>query len=225
MEISLSGQLATFAMAALLGGFAGLFYDALAIIAMRVRFNFIRALFDVLFCLSVVFALFGFAMTVGGGELRLFALLAFGLGALAYYLTLSGFVRSIGGFVLDTLIKAVLFLLSPLFALYMLIKKIHKYFTNLFHFCKKRVIMVFRAGEGRKARARLYRKGDRFDEKEKAYRHFRESRFGGRYYLRPVHSHGFAEPDKHPQNKRRLAGKSAGRSKREEYRAPGGYQL
>lgn len=227
VEVSLYGQLTSFAMAGLLGVLVGLLYDALAIIATRLRFKLFRAVFDAIFCMCVVLLLFAFAMTVGGGELRIFALLGFALGGLLYYLVFSALVRSVGGFVLDTLIKMLLFLLSPLFALFKLLKKIHKYFKNLFHLFTKRDIIGLNALQGEKARERAYKRGGELGkgEEEKAYRLFYQARHRGFLNLRRNHTDKSSGSDKRSEKRGSSAKRAARRGEREEFSSAGGYRL
>ena len=80
MELPVARQAAEFALSGLLGVALGLWYDLLR--ALRRRWPWLTVLADGLYCLTVLAALLAFALYVGHGMLRLYALLGAGLGLL-----------------------------------------------------------------------------------------------------------------------------------------------
>ena len=81
MELPVARQAAEFALSGLLGVALGLWYDLLR--ALRRRWPWLTVLADGLYCLTVLTALLAFALDVGHGMLRLYALWAPGGGCSA----------------------------------------------------------------------------------------------------------------------------------------------
>ena len=147
MEISPGGQLAAFLMAAVTGGVLGAVYDALAVLARKLRFAFIRVLFDILFWIAVLAALAWYAFAVGGGELRIYALAGVFLGGALYFTALSRASRRL----LEAAFGAMFWLLrvcaAPAAACFTAINKFCGFLSNLFHFAEKRDILYRNADE------------------------------------------------------------------------------
>ncbi|MDR0293364.1 MAG: spore cortex biosynthesis protein YabQ, partial [Oscillospiraceae bacterium] len=123
MEVSLLGQTAEFAAALLLGAGLGFVYDCMRVIRGRLPLRAVTAALDVLFWGVCAAAAFWFAMSFGGGELRIFSLVAMMGGIVAYFCLLSVFVRAVGFTAADGVIELFRVLLHPF---WVILKKIHK---------------------------------------------------------------------------------------------------
>ena len=93
MGIDLWGQALTFLGALGLGAGLGLVYDLFRLLRRRVRLPLLGPVLDLLFWVVVTAGLFLYAISAGGGELRIYMALALFLGAAAYFLLLSRPVR------------------------------------------------------------------------------------------------------------------------------------
>ena len=80
MGIDLWDQALTFAGAAILGMGAGLVYDLMRVLRRRLRLPLLGPVLDFLFWLLLTAALFVYAVATGG-RLRIFMVIAVGLGA------------------------------------------------------------------------------------------------------------------------------------------------
>ncbi len=143
MEIDVSRQLLQIGVSWLTGFASGLVYDIFRVLRRRLKAS---SLFDGLFCLAVLFALFTLGMSAGEGSLHIFMLAFFCLGFASYMLLLSDVVLA--------LLNKIAQLIAALFAPMLLIMKktgavVKKLFSN--------------AGNWFKLRAQKMRKG-----KEKA---------------------------------------------------------
>jgi spore cortex biosynthesis protein YabQ len=134
MGVSLVNQTAEFALALLLGAGLGFVYDFMRITRGRVPLRGITAGLDVLFWAVCAAASFWFAMSVGGGELRVFAMVAISLGIVLYFTLLSSFVRTIGFVISDGLAELFKVIFRPIFGV---AKKIHKFLIKGFSFLSK----------------------------------------------------------------------------------------
>ena len=143
MEIDVSRQLLQIGVSWLTGFAAGLVYDIFRVLRRRLKAS---SLFDGLFCLAVLFALFTLGMSAGGGSLHIFMIAFFCLGFASYMLLLSDVVLA--------LLNKIAQLIAALFAPILLImKKLSAVVKKLFS----------KAGNWFKLRAQKKRKG-----KEKA---------------------------------------------------------
>jgi hypothetical protein len=142
MDISLISQTAEFALALLLGAGLGFVYDCMRIARGRIPLRGVTAALDMLFWAVCAGASFWFAMSVGGGKLRLFAMLAIALGIIVYFSLLSVFVRAVGFVIADGIIELFRVVFRPVFAV---LKKINKIFIKTFSFLLKwRIIVAMR---------------------------------------------------------------------------------
>ncbi|NCB63163.1 MAG: hypothetical protein EOM52_06030 [Clostridia bacterium] len=137
MEISLTGQLAVFLGAAVLGIGGGLLYDLFRLLCRRVRIPLLGSLLDLLFWLAVTAGLFLFVITAGAGEMRIFMLLAVFLGAVVYFLALSGPALFLAGLVADGIAFLWKILTYPVRLLWFLGKKTLQIAKNHFHYWRK----------------------------------------------------------------------------------------
>ena len=138
MGNEIGAQLTDFLRAALLGLVAGTVYDLLRSVRLRGRMG--RAathLLDMGYVLSVMFAVFLFALRQGEGELRLYMSLAMLTGFCLYFLTLASLFRPIWLFWADVLARIVKIPWKPAVAAGRAAKKIQIYIKKLFYFwCK-----------------------------------------------------------------------------------------
>lgn len=143
MEIDVSRQLLQIGVSWLTGFASGLAYDVFRVLRRRLKAS---SLFDGLFCLAVLFALFTLGMSAGEGSLHIFMLAFFCLGFASYMLLLSDVVLT----VLNKIMQAIAVLCAPIL---LIMKKISSIAKKLFS----------KAGNWFKLRAQKKRKG-----KEKA---------------------------------------------------------
>lgn len=132
MELYVSRQLLQLLCSASVGMGIGLVYDLFRILRRRLKAD---ALFDILFWLCCLAALFTLGMDMGGGALHIFMLAFAALGFSAYMLTLSTPVMD----VLDKIASIISLALSPL-------KKLKKFFAKVvkkfFLYLRDRFIMI-----------------------------------------------------------------------------------
>jgi len=138
MELSLFDQVREFVWAILLGASLGLVYDIMRIIRGRIPKPVLTMLLDGIYWIVCATAAFGFAMGFGGGELKLYSLLAMCGGIIAYFLLLSIYVRSIGFMVLDAILNVLQTLWKPIQPLR---KKISNILIKCFPFVQKYTII------------------------------------------------------------------------------------
>lgn len=138
MGNEIGAQLTDFLRAALLGMAAATVYDLLRSVRLRGRMG--RAathLLDVVYVLSVVLAVFLFALRQGEGELRLYMSLAMLFGFCFYFLALCAFFRPIWRFGADVLAFLLKIPWRPAVAVGRAVKKFQIYIKKLFYFwCK-----------------------------------------------------------------------------------------
>ena len=84
MGVDLLDQALTFLGAAGLGTALGLVYDLFRILRRRVRLPLLGSALDLLFWALVTAGLFLYAIAAGGGQLRIYMVLALFLGCLLY---------------------------------------------------------------------------------------------------------------------------------------------
>lgn len=136
MENYISEQLILFLRSALLGAVCGVVFDLLRAVRLR-RGGLITHLLDVVYVVSVLLALFLFALRQGQGEMRLYMLLAIFLGIVLYFLLFAGFLRPIWSFWGEVLASVLALLWKPLALLLQLKKFFQIYIKKLFYFwCK-----------------------------------------------------------------------------------------
>jgi hypothetical protein len=116
MDISVAGQALEFLGALALGAALGVVYDFMRIMRTKIRGKIFTAVSDILFWGVSAAAAFWFAMSFGGGELRLFAAAGMVLGAVSYFRFLSPGVRAVGYFLADGLAALLGILALPLSA-------------------------------------------------------------------------------------------------------------
>ena len=97
----------------LMGLLAGLYYDFLKTLRRRIRRRGVTRVLDLLFWMGLALALFVQTLTMGDGEVRIFMLVTNGLGALLYFLVLSGLVLFLLGKGLDILMKIARLIVRP----------------------------------------------------------------------------------------------------------------
>ncbi|MCI2058802.1 MAG: septum formation initiator family protein [Oscillibacter sp.] len=135
MENHISSQLILFGQSVLLGMGGGLLYDLLR--PLRTRRPRLTGLSDVLYCLAGLLCLFLFVLRRAGGELRIYALLGLGGGAVLHFSFFSQILRPVWDFWADTLAGALRLLSLPVRKIAALCKKVMCELRNLFYFMKK----------------------------------------------------------------------------------------
>lgn len=136
MENYISEQLILFLRSALLGAVCGVVFDLLRAVRLR-RGGLITHLLDVVYVVSVLLALFLFALRQGQGEMRLYMLLAIFLGIVLYFLLFAGFLRPIWSFWGEVFASLLTLLWKPVSLLLRLEKNFQIYIKKLFYFwCK-----------------------------------------------------------------------------------------
>lgn len=153
MGVETGEQLRLLAAALLLGMALALLYDLLRALRLRRREETaLTASLDIIFCVALALSLLVFALRIGGGELRLYALLAAAVGSALYFSVFSPLLRPMWDFWARTLIALVKLLRAPL----MLIKKfhtnLHKIMKRLFIFCRSSFIIASYRRYARRAR-------------------------------------------------------------------------
>ena len=112
MELQISDQAAAFSGGLLLGAALGLVYDLLRCLrACRGRWG--TALADALYCLTVLTAVFYFAMAFGRGLLRIYMVLGVVAGAVLFFCFFSRPLRPLWDYWRDSLAAALGILLAP----------------------------------------------------------------------------------------------------------------
>ncbi len=137
MDISITGQGLEFLYSILMGVGLGIVYDVMRIFRGRIRFWIITAILDVVFWAVCSFAAFWFAMGIGGGQLRLFAMAGIAVGAAIHFLLLSRPVRAVGFFLADGTITLVQILLVPVNALLSVWQRVCRGFLKTFSYMDK----------------------------------------------------------------------------------------
>ena len=95
-----AAQAAAFVGALALGFGLGVFYDLLRFLRLGRGSRVWAAALDALFWCAVCGSILLYTVAATGGEVQLYALIAIGLGGVAYFLLLSPLVRKIEGFLL-----------------------------------------------------------------------------------------------------------------------------
>ncbi|MBE7005255.1 MAG: hypothetical protein E7425_13455 [Ruminococcaceae bacterium] len=202
MEVAIDSQLRLLAAALLLGMALALLYDLLrALRARRERPGLTGAL-DAAYCAALALSLCVFTLRVGGGELRLYALAAAGVGAALYFGVFSPLLRPLWGFWAGTFFELARLLRLPGKTLKKFHRNLHKIMKRDFLFLRRSLIirtyrryaLHARRAAGGRGSARCGGKG------KKTNRHIR---FGARPAddLRGGHA-----PDGHARKARQRAG-------------------
>jgi hypothetical protein len=134
MEISVVQQGIAMGQAALLGVMLGLLYDLLFLFRTRRGLRLLGGGLDLLFWIAVTVSLFVFAVTVTGGEVRLFAVAVTCAGAMVYFLLLSRWVRKFGNWLHDLIVFLWKTLCYPFLLFFRLLKFFNKKIKNNFHY-------------------------------------------------------------------------------------------
>ncbi|WP_084234029.1 spore cortex biosynthesis protein YabQ [Papillibacter cinnamivorans] len=137
MTQSVSLQLTQFVNSILLGFAVGILYDLLRALRARRASAFLTALLDILFWLLAAGALFGFAMQVGFGELRIFMAAGAAGGGVIYFCSMSRFFFRFFVFGVDLLVKFLKIVLFPIHMLKILLKKGAENAKNIFLYYRK----------------------------------------------------------------------------------------
>ena len=99
MENYVTAQLAALCKAVLLGWLSGCVYDLLrSVRLLRRRSRALTHTLDALYGAALLLALLGFALHVGGGQLRLYMLLGAAAGCALYFWAFRGIFRPLWGF-------------------------------------------------------------------------------------------------------------------------------
>lgn len=114
MESPVYLQLAQAAAALIMGGAIGLLYDVLKTIRLKTKYKTLAGLIDLLFWLVALISLFALGMTSGGGDIRIFMLVAALCGAVLYMIGPSPAVLEILNFLADLIGRTVRLCLKPM---------------------------------------------------------------------------------------------------------------
>ncbi len=117
-----------FAGAVILGFGVGLLYDLLRLLRGRLRLPLLGPALDLLFWAAVTAALFLYVIAATGGEVRIYVLMALFGGAVAYFLSLSAWVLSLGNLLADGLASLIRLILLPFRLMGLAQKKNQKFF-------------------------------------------------------------------------------------------------
>ena len=157
MGVSLGAQAQGFFSSLLLGAALALLYDLLRAIRLRRRTsNALTGMLDALYCLLLALLSFLFALRVGGGELRLYMLLAALSGAALYFRLGARWLRPLWAFWAEVLFSLLQLAAAP----FRLLKK----------FCK-RDFLFFRSRTIIKTYERSARKSLRRERQKEGSRH------------------------------------------------------
>lgn len=137
MKISVAEQAVVFTGAVVLGLGVGVLYDLMRLLRRHVRLPLLGSVLDLLFWSITTIALFCFVVSVGDGEVRIYVLLAVLGGAVAYFLSLSAWILSLGELLVDGLAALFRCVLMPIRLSGRIIKKIRKKLKNLFLYRRK----------------------------------------------------------------------------------------
>jgi cell division protein FtsB len=141
MGVDVATQLAAACKGLLLGASLGLAYDWLRMLR-RIRPGRLLALLaDGAFCLGGLWLLMSLALSAGG-ELRLYLILAAGLGGALYFVLFGALLRPLWGFWLGAAAGTLRVLRLPLEQFVILMKKARKKAKRLFYFWHKYVIII-----------------------------------------------------------------------------------
>ncbi|MBQ9459787.1 MAG: hypothetical protein IJU66_07645 [Oscillospiraceae bacterium] len=152
-------QARTLAASVLLGMALALLYDLLRALRLRRRKDraFTGAL-DAAYCLALALSGLAFALRLGGGELRLYTLLAASAGAAVFFALLSPLLRPLWDFWARTLFELLRLLRLPLRAARRAQRKLHKTVKRYFLFYRRSYIIHSYRSYALRARRRAERK-------------------------------------------------------------------
>lgn len=146
-------QVAAFCGAASVGLVTGVMYDVMRALRRRVRQRAVSELLDLLFWVLATAALFYFVVVLGGGELRIFMVLAALLGAVVYFKFCSALVLELVQQGVDGAIGLVRICLLPLGQMKKIVKRMARFAKKLFLSWEKWCIIKV-IPEGARFRAR-----------------------------------------------------------------------
>ena len=135
MGFQIADQLRPFLLAVLLGLGAGLWYDLLR--AVRLRLPRLTGAADLLYCLTAGTALFLFVLRQAEGQLRGFVLLGAGGGCILFFTLFSAALRPVWEFWLDGGAEFLHLLAWPFRKAAVPCKKIVRQTKKFFYFCEK----------------------------------------------------------------------------------------
>ena len=164
MGTAIGEQARALAASALLGAALALLYDLLR--ALRLRRRGSRALtfaLDVFYCAALALSALAFALRLGGGELRLYALVSAACGAWAYAALLAPPLRALWEFWAQTLFALLRLVRLPFRLLRRAERNLHKTAKRLFIFFRRSYIIgSYRRYASRARRAAQRREGLRY---------------------------------------------------------------
>ena len=192
MGVDLLDQALTFLGAAGLGTALGLVYDLFRILRRRVRLPLLGSALDLLFWALVTAGLFLYAIAAGGGQLRIYMVLALFLGAVVYFLALSRPALFLAGLVADGIAFLWKLCTFPLVLLEHVSKKIEKVAKKHFHYGRRwyNIRLIPEEMEDLTRRAAGGGEGARRDQNKKG----RTAHKGGGSGSAHLHGDGPAEP-------------------------------
>lgn len=159
MGVSLGAQAQGFFSSLLLGAALALLYDLLRAIRLRRRTsNALTGMLDALYCLLLALLSFLFALRVGGGELRLYMLLAALSGAALYFRLGARWLRPLWAFWAEVLFSLLQLAAAPFRLLKKFYGKLHKLCKRYFLFFRSRTIIKTYERSARKSLRRQRQK-------------------------------------------------------------------
>ena len=138
MENYVTAQLAALCKAVLLGWLSGCVYDLLrSVRLLRRRSRALTHTLDALYGAALLLALLGFALHVGGGQLRLYMLLGAAAGCVLYFWAFRGIFRPLWGFWTGAAASMAALLARPARFALKTAKKIGRFLKTHFHFLRR----------------------------------------------------------------------------------------
>ncbi|MBE6955975.1 MAG: hypothetical protein E7450_00775 [Ruminococcaceae bacterium] len=137
MEISIAQQGRAMAQSLLLGAAAGVAYDLIRVLRVRIRVRGLGAVLDLLFWVGLTLALFAWSLEAWGGWVRLYGAAGLLVGGGIYFCLLSPPVLDLayrGADVVEFLVRLVVL---PMKWVFFLLKKIKIFAKNSFHYVRK----------------------------------------------------------------------------------------
>ena len=153
MENHVSVQLLVFGESILLGLAAGLLYDLLR--PLRLRVPPLAGFLDSLYCLSAAAAVFLFTLRQAQGQLRFYVLLGIAGGGALFFGIFSAPLRPVWDFWADAAADLLRLVAIPFRKMLAVCKKMWKAEKNLFYFCNK----YYTIESTKQGRARFLHKG------------------------------------------------------------------
>ena len=118
------------AQALLLGGVAGVLYDLLRILRVRVHLRLLGSILDLLFWVCVTWMLFVWSAYAWGGRIRIYGAVGLLLGGWVYFRLISAGLLKVGYRAADVVTFLGRLLLLPMFGAIFLLKKINNFAKN-----------------------------------------------------------------------------------------------